>query len=258
MYNKIVSSQWIKSAFLLGVAGMLGYTTWTAVHKATGDPILSWLSLFLFDIGAFCSYRMYVGDAEGAPQRTVAKWLMWLDAGLAAAMAGGALELLPAVSIRYIVWISAGVNLFALYSYETHTPALLLQFQAQDEQDLQAQAAQRNRRELFNHSMRQADANIRRQAPAMGALMALRAQAELKYQMNLPMTQDELAAWNEDVIDAEALPRPAELPAPARGGLSFWDFLSRTFGRARHTERPGTPSPQDAPSPSDEPTPPQP
>ena len=72
MYNKIVSSGWIKTAFLLGVLGFMGYTTYHAVYSATSDTVIAWLSLFLFDAGAFASYRMYIGDAEGAPQRTAA------------------------------------------------------------------------------------------------------------------------------------------------------------------------------------------
>src|SRR5687768_1720320 len=120
MYNKIVSSGWIKTAFLLGVLGFMGYTTYHAVYSATSDTVIAWLSLFLFDAGAFASYRMYIGDAEGAPQRTAAKWLLWVDFLLAAAMVAGALEIMPPDAIKYIVFISAGINGAALYFYETH------------------------------------------------------------------------------------------------------------------------------------------
>ena len=68
MYNKIVSSNWIKTAFLLGVVGMMSYTTWHAIYTATNDPILAWLGLFLFDAGAWSSYPQAGYDL---PLRTV-------------------------------------------------------------------------------------------------------------------------------------------------------------------------------------------
>lgn len=244
-----VSSQWIKAIFMLGVIGFMGYMTYSAVMIATGNRLTAFLSIFLFDGGAYSGYQMYVGNAEGAHQRHAARVILWIDFILAAFMVAGGLTLLPPHSILFVMLASAAFNGGVLYYYETHDPETLEQAQEQDERDALALAATKNRKKLHKEAMRQADNNIMRQASALGALLSLRATAQLKYDMRLPMTETELKAWNEDVIEAEEIPAAA-LPAPAAQPSRAWDFLSRFFGRGQRTMQHATPSQQDAPQPS--------
>lgn len=242
MKQNNVMSGWIKTLFLYGVIGFMAYTTWHAVMRATADPLLAGLSLFLFDGGAYAGYRMLVGEAEGAPQRSAAQVVLWTDFLLAAAMVAGALEILPAVAIKYIMLCSAGFNGWALYFYETHKPETLEQMQEQDERDSLVEAARRNRKKLHRESMRQADANIAKEAIQLGALLSLRATSILKYEMRLPMTENEQKAFENDIIDAQALPVPEPIPAQS---LGFMDYIKTFFTRRRHTTPQGTASTQD-------------
>jgi hypothetical protein len=252
--QKDVISGWIKGIFMFGVVGFMAYTTWHAVYNATADKWLATLSLFLFDGGAFSGYRMLVGDAGGSHQRASAQSILWIDFVLAAAMVAGALDLLPANAISVIILLSAGFNGWATYYYHTHDPKTLEQMELQNEDDAKVDAVRTNRKMLFDESMRQARAEISRQSRSLGTLMALRAQAELKNAMHLPMTEDEISAWNENIIDVKALPAPADIPVQT---LGFTDFLKGLFTRGQRMPLQNTPSKQDALLPSDQSNTPQ-
>jgi hypothetical protein len=245
--NKKVSSEWIKTIFLYGVIGFMGYVTFSAVMKATGDYILAGLSLFLFDGGAYAGYQMLTGHAEGAHQRTTAKAVLWTDFLLAGFMVAGGLDLIPGLTVRVVMLISAVINGGFLYYYETHSPDTLEDAQEQDEADAQTLAAARNRRKLYKQAIKRADMNIAHQAPALGDLMALRAQAELKNAMRLPMTAKELKAWNEDVIEAEEIPALPDYAQPQP--LGFWELIKGFFTRGQRMPSHVTPSQPDAPQP---------
>jgi hypothetical protein len=245
MNRKDVLSGWIKNLFLYGVIGFMAYTTWNAVMLATENVVLASLSLFLFDGGAYAGYRMLVGDAEGAPQRSAAQVVLWADFLLAGAMVAGALEILPPNTIRYVMLVSAVFNGWALYYYETHRPETLEQMQEQDEKDSITEAARNNRKKLHREAMRQADANISRQAIQLGTLLSLRATSQLKFDMRLPMTEDERKAFEDDIIDVQALPAPADMPIQQQ--LGFVDFLKGLFTRGPRMPLQNTHSQQDAP-----------
>jgi hypothetical protein len=249
--NKNVFAGLIKTVFLYGVIGFMGYMTWHAVYNAMGDPWVSWLSLFLFDGGAYSGYKMLTGDAGGQHQRTAAKIILWCDFLLAAAMVAGALDILPTQTIRVVMLLSAGFNGWALYYYETHTPEYMEQAQDQDESDELTEAARRNRKKLHREAVRQADANISRQAIQLGNLLSLRATSMLKYEMRLPMTDAERNAFEGEVIDAETLPAPADVPPTAGQVAGLWEAVQTFFtGRRRNTRR-ATPSTLDASQPSE-------
>jgi hypothetical protein len=243
-----VSSNWIKTIFLYGVIGFMGYMTYTAVMMALGNRVVALLSIFLFDGGAYSGYQMYVGNAEGAHQRHAARVILWIDFLLAGFMVAGGLTLLPSHTILYVMLTSAVFNGGVLYYYETHKPETMAQMQEQDEQDLMAEAAAKSRKKLHKEAMRQANVNISKQAIRLGNLMSLRATAQLKYDMRLPMTEQELKAFREDAIDAEV----AELPAPdgMPQQFGFWEYLKTFFTRKLHTTLQGMLSQPEEPSPS--------
>jgi hypothetical protein len=241
--NKNIMSGWVKTLFLYGVIGFMAYTTWHAVYLATNNKILATLSLFLFDGGAYAGYKMLVGDAEGAPQRSAAQIVLWADFALAAAMVAGALEILPANTIKYVMLASAAFNGWALYYYETHQPETIEQMLEQDEADDLAEAARRNRRKLHREAMRQADGNISRQAVQLGTLLSLRATSMLKYEMRLPMTQDEQAVFEGEIIDTNALPAPVETSSAPTMGLL--EYLKTFFTQGQRNMRYALPSKQE-------------
>jgi hypothetical protein len=246
-----VGSNWIKTIFLYGVIGFMGYMTYSAVILALpGNQLAAVLSIFLFDGGAYAGYKMFTGDAEGAHQRHAARVILWIDFVLAGFMVAGGLTLLPPHSILYVMLISAVFNGGVLYYYETHQPETLSQMQEQDEQDALIIAAARNRKKLHKEALRQADVKISKQAGPLGNLMALRATAQLKYEMRLPMTEQEMKAFKEDVIDAEV----AELPAPADmpQAFGFWEYLKTFFTQKLRTMLPSTQLSQDESLPSPE------
>lgn len=80
--------------------------------------------------------------------------------------------------------------------------------------------------------MQQARARIEREAQTLGAIMARRATARIKYRLSLPMSEAEAAEWQGQTIEATAEDLPA-LPQPV--GLSFWEYLKSFFGRGRYT-----------------------
>jgi hypothetical protein len=246
-----VYASWALAIFFLGVTALMGYTTWHAVFNATHDPIMSWLSLFVFDAGAFAGYQMVVGNAKGAEQRASAQAILWIDFALAAAMVGGALDKLPTGTIGYVVWVSVAFNALALYYYKTHSLEVMKKMQDQDEEDSKEAFIRLQRKTLFEEASKQAKANLRREARELGALWAFRTQIDFKLGLDMPLNEDERKVFDNDVIDAKALPVPADMPIEQP--LGFLELLKGLFTRGLHTPSQSMPLQQVNPSPLEQP-----
>jgi hypothetical protein len=245
MNQKSVLSDWIRKIFMAGVLGFMSYNTWHAIAKVQPDEVwMAWLGMFLFDFGAFAGYQMLIGEASGSQQRQTAKTILWGDFILAVGMVAGKLNLLTPAWISYLLLGAAAFNTWALYYYDTHRPEIIERSERQDEEDAQTDAARANRKMLFEESMKQANMTVLRESKPLGALMALRATARLKHGMGLPMTELELSAWNDDVIDAKALPVLDDNATPVQN-LGFGDFLKSFFTRNWRTTQQGMPLSQE-------------
>lgn len=253
MNQKNVYAGWILGIFFLGVAALMAYTTWHAVYNGTQDKVMAWLSLFVFDAGAYAGYMMLIGNAKGAEQRAAAQVVLWVDFALAAAMVGGALDKLPTGAIGYIVWISIAFNLLAVYYYKTHSPETMKQMQAQDEDDAKETFLREQRKILFEESSKQAKLNLQRQARNLGALWAIRTQIDFKRALDMPLEQYEQDVFDKDVIDLKALPVPDTSDMPIQQSFGFADLLKSFFTRRQRMPLQNTHSKQDTSLPSDQP-----
>lgn len=220
-----------------------------------GHTYMQALAIGFFDGGALVWWLMYIIHARGTPQRAASLVIFGIDLLGAVTMILGDLYLggqqlvtppawLGKLLINGTTLVMAG-NLIAGYYYHANSPEGIDDAQNQDLEDDIAEAARA-----------QARANVEREAPRLGAVMATRATARLKARLALPMTEAELAAWNGEVIEGQVSEAPA-LPAPNR--LTFWEAVKSFFGRGRFMPSQDThlsknspdltnPQPQDEPS----------
>jgi hypothetical protein len=224
------------------------------------SPYVKYFALALFDGGALTWLFVYIYKAKGTPQRAISMLVTVVDFIGIVLMVIGAIYLsgqnlidVPSWMGRMLINGTIGVTIFNLgmvYLYHANAPETREAIQAQDLED-----------EIHEKGMEIARANVEREALRLGTIMAARATARLKYRLRLPMTEQELAEWNGETIEAEAQDVPA-LPYPQR--LSFWDMLKSFFGRGRSMPSPDTPqslnsmetstnSPSQPPAPQQEP-----
>lgn len=199
--------------FVLAVAAWTASLT-LAEMKAIlpNDPLTPYFALALFDGGALAWLAAWTGHARGLMQRSISVIMLVLDlAGVVLLSAGRLLgggqtmtEIPPALAMAVIYGVIGATlaNLAAIYIFHVTDPATMEDIETAILEDtLQAEA------------MKQAQANIERQAQQLGAILAARATGKLKYRLALPMAENE----STEVINAKA----ADL-TPQPGILESW------------------------------------
>jgi hypothetical protein len=182
------------------------------------DPIKPYIGLVLTDIGALTWLLVFIGQAQGLAQRAVSLIMFVVD--LAGVVLLAAYELLtggqqlasvPAEMGTAVIWGVIGltlVNLAAAYFYHLAHPHTWKQIEFGVLTD-----------RLQHEALQQAQASVEAEAQKLGAILAARATADLKYQLRLPMSDFEAAEHTKNlpaskqVIDAQATPSQAAQPA---------------------------------------------
>jgi hypothetical protein len=239
--NKSTLSTWIGNAFIYGVLIFMGALTYRGVHAATGDMLISALSIALFDGGAYAGYRLLIGHAQGDEQRTAAQTILVIDFLLACGMVAGGLFLIPSTTVLWIMLGSAVFNGGMGYFYKTHDPEVLQDAKEREIEDAEFENHMselkehvRRQRELYRIAQQQARITLEREGQILGAALAKRATARIKNRMRLVMSDAERKALEADVIEAKAEDVP-QLPAPADNYIPGW--VQSFFGWLRGGQR---------------------
>ena len=192
------------------------------------DPVLKFMAIALFDGGVIGWLLAYVAKAKGTPQRGVSLLMTVLDFLGVATMAIGGIYLSGQTLADIPKWVGDTVvvvtiiatvlNAGAYYYYHANDPATREEIQAQELED-----------DLNEEAMDQARFQVERKAQELGAIMANRVTARMKYRLRLPMTEQEVSEWKGEVIDAPAYDVNT-LPPPPVQEPTFWDHLKSFFG----------------------------
>lgn len=191
------------------------------------DPILRWVSIALYDGGVIAWLLTYIARAKGTPQRGISLVMTVADfLGVVAMVIGGiylsgqTLASIPpwvGSAVVNITIIAATLNAGAIYFYHANDPVVIEQIQTQELEDT-----------LNEEALDQARFQVERKAQELGAIMANRVTARMKYRLRLPMTEQEGSEWRGETIDAQAYD-PAELPPPPVQDETFWSSLKSFF-----------------------------
>jgi hypothetical protein len=218
-------------ALLFGIS-IIGFTIKLTYDVMTilfpNDPLLKYVSIALYDGGVIAWLTTYIGRAKGTPQRGIALLMTILDfLGVAAMVIAGiylggqTLASIPpwvGSTVVNVTIIAAVVNAGAIYYYHAHDPETMEEIQAQELED-----------QLHEEALDQARFQVERKAQELGAIMANRVTARMKYRLRLPMTDREHAEWQGETIDAQAYD-PAQLPPPPAQNETFWSAVKSFFG----------------------------
>lgn len=194
-----------------------------------GDPLTPFFALALFDGGAVAWLLAWMGHARGLWQRGIALIMLVVDlVGVVLLSAarlwtgGQALADAPEMMGAVVVWGIVGatlLNLAALYAFHIADPDVIAAIETGVMVDT-----------LRDEALSQAKANIGQDAQALGAIMAARATAQIKYTLRLPMTETESA----QVIEGQAVnvtPQPAQPKTP--GIIARWIMAAQRMKRNR-------------------------
>lgn len=221
-------------AFYIFVLGVLGWTASLTLAEVKeilpGDPVTHYFALFLFDGGAMVWFLVFIGQARGMMQRAVSLLMLVLDlAGVVILSAGriltGGQELTEVSAdlgalLVYTLIAATIINLIAAYVFHVSHPETLQQIELQTLDDMiQAEA------------LDQARANIENEVQTLAGVLAARATARLKYQLRLPMNDQEA----REILTDESAPAPLVIPAqkrkPAAGVPRWLVNMRRKFAR---------------------------
>lgn len=178
-----------------------------------GDPIMPYVGLVLTDFGALTWLLVFIGRAKGLMQRSIAIIMLVIDLTgvilLSAGRlltAGQTLAEVPKELGPTLIWGIIGltlINLIAAYVFHISEPDVMKEINFGVLTD-----------RLHKEALDQAERNIEAEAQALGAVLAARATADLKYSLRLPYNDIEAARRLEDsqmnkpaagqVIDAKA------------------------------------------------------
>lgn len=238
--------KWTASAVALifGIA-IIGFTiklTYDVmVILFPNDPILRWVAIALYDGGVIAWLTTYIGRAQGTPQRGISLLMTLFDflgviamviAGIY--LSGQTLASIPpwvGSAVVNVTIIAATLNAGAIYYYHAHDPRTMEEIQAQELED-----------DLNEEALDQARYQVERRAQELGAILANRVTARLKYRLHLPMTEREYSEWNSEVVDAQAYDS-ASLPPPPAQNETFWSAVKSFFGgKQSQRQSAGTPS----------------
>jgi hypothetical protein len=203
------------------------------------DPVLKFMAIALFDGGVIGWLLAYIAKAKGTPQRGISLIMTVLDFIGVAAMAIAGIYLGGQTLADVPVWVGGTVvvvtiiatvlNAGAYYFYHASAPDVIEAIQAQELEDT-----------LNEEALDQARYQVERKAQELGAIMANRVTARMKYRLRLPMTQTENAEWNNEIVDAQAYD-PASLPPPPAQQETFWSAVKSFFGGRRSAPSSATP-----------------
>jgi hypothetical protein len=221
-------------ALLFGIA-VIGFTiklTYdTMAILFPSDSVLRWVSIALYDGGVIAWLTTYIARAKGTPQRGIALLMTGLDfLGVVAMVIAGIYlsgqtlaDVPPWVgsTVVNVTIIAATLNAGAIYYFHAHDPATMEEIQAQELEDT-----------LNEEALDQARFQVERKAQQLGAIMANRVTARLKYRLRLPMSERENAEWQGEIVDAEAYD-PASLPPPPVQNETWWSAVKSFFGGKR-------------------------
>jgi hypothetical protein len=180
-----------------------------------GDPIKPYIGLVLTDIGCLTWLLVFIGQAQGLPQRAISLIMFIID--LAGVVLLAAFELLtggqqlasvPAEMGTAVIWGVIGltlVNLAAAYFYHLAEPHTwkAIEFGVLTDR-------------LQGEAMQQATRSVEAEAQKLGAILAARATAELKYNLRLPMSDFENAEHTKNLPAPKVIDAQATDPQPAR------------------------------------------
>lgn len=213
--------------FILAVAGWTASLTLAEVKVILpGDPITPFFALALFDGGAVTWLLVFIGHAKGLTQRAISLLMLVLDlAGVVILsagrlmMGGQALADIPKEMGANMVYALIGatlINLIAIYAFHIADPETMQQIELQTLDDsIQAEA------------LAQARANIEAEVQALGAVIAARSTARLKYALRLPMNNTETGElMTGDIIQAQPKPK-------AKGAPAWFMNIRRKMARRR-------------------------
>lgn len=240
-------------ALLFGVS-IIGYTIKLTFDTMKilfpNDPILQYVAIALYDGGVIHWLTTYIARAKGTPQRGISLLMTVLDfLGVVAMviagiyLSGQTLASIPpwvGGAVVVVTIIASALNAGAIYFFHANDPKTIEEIQAQELED-----------NLNEEALDQARYQVERKAQELGAIMANRVTARLKYRLRLPMTEREYSEWQGETIDAEAYD-PASLPPPPVQDETFWSALKSFFGgRQSRRQSGGTPSKNSTASPQE-------
>ncbi len=201
-------------------------------------PAVKWFALGLFDGGALTWLLVFIHKAKGTPQRGVSLLMTVLDLIGIVLMVIGGIYLGGQELANIPEWIGGALingvigatvlNLMAGYYFHASAPDVREAIQAQSLEDTLAEEA-----------LKQARVNVEREAQRLGAIMARRVTAQIKYRLALPMSESEQAEWEGETVDATAEEMKA-LPAPAPS-VGVWAWLKSFFTRGQSQPTPSEP-----------------
>jgi hypothetical protein len=200
------------------------------------DPLKPYVGLVLTDIGALTWLLVFIGQAKGLIQRAIALIMFVVDiAGviLLAAyelLAGGQqLAQIPPELGTAVIWGVIGLtllNLIAAYVYHLAEPETWSEIEEGVLTD-----------KLQGEALTQAQRNIEAEAQALGAILATRATARLKYNLRLPMSDTEQAEFSRQDLPASKRVIDAQ-PIPASESPSVFSNLFRKKRPPHPTQAP--------------------
>lgn len=201
-----------------------------------GDPLTPFFALALFDGGAVAWLLAWMGHARGLWQRGIALIMLVIDllgvVLLAAARlftGGQTMTETPETLGAVVVWGIIGatlLNLAALYAFHIADPDVIAAIETGVMVDT-----------LRDEALTQAKANMAADAQALGAIMAARATAQIKYNLRLPMSDQESAQVVDGIaVNVTPTPQPAKAKTP--GIVARWIMTA-----ARNIKRQAQPAP---------------
>jgi hypothetical protein len=180
-----------------------------------GDPIKPYIGLILTDIGALCWLLVFIGQAKGLGQRGVSIIMFVIDlAGVMLLSAyhllnsGQTLAEIPAELGTAVIWGVIGltlVNLLAAYVYHLMEPETWKSIEFGVLTD-----------RIQGEALKQAQRNIEAEAYKLGAIISARATADLKYQLRLPLNDNETTVLSQDAQNNRVPASQMMLDAPVR------------------------------------------
>lgn len=196
------------------------------------DPVLKFMAIAVFDGGVIGWLLSYMNVAKGTVQRGISIMMTVGDfIGVAAMVIAGiylggqTLANVPqwVGNLVVIATIIATVaNAGAYYYYHGNDPRVKEETQTQELEDT-----------LNEEALEQAKRQIETRAQQLGAIMANRVTARMKYRLRLPMTEQEVSEWKNEAIDAESYDVPA---LPYQKDPTFWEYL-RNFLSGKPSEK---------------------
>jgi len=233
---------------------------WTAsltmevmTYVLPNNPTVQYFALALFDGGALVWLGMYTNKAKGTPQRAISLLLFGLDFLGVVLMTSGGVYLGGQTLADIPAWMGGAIvngvifatlaNVGGVYYYHANNPQTRETMQAQELEDT-----------LTEEAMSQARTNVQREARQLGAIMARRATARIKYRLALPMSENERAEWEGETVDGQViepaqLPAPDDIPAWLRGVVHFFGRGRKPQPNEHTTTSPNSQNSNDAPQP---------